>query len=106
MAQRNWTVGTELEPDMFVGSDVAKTSRHLKNEGERDRLIAENHGWVDGGHLNSFKFDPTNEAHLMGASQDYVVKVHRKFPKVDFGEMGQSGISQLMENDSSTDGVN
>lgn len=106
MAQRDWTVGTILEPDMFVGSDVAKTSRHLKNEGERDRLIAENHGWVDATHLSGFKFDPTNEAHLMAASQDYVVKVHKNFPEVDHGEMGRSGIRQLIENDFSTDGVN
>ena len=106
MAQRDWTVGTVLEPDMFVGSDVAKTSKHLKNEGERDRLIAENHGWVEATHLSGFKFDPTNEAHLMAASKDYVVKVHKNFPKVDYGEMGRSGINELIEKDFSTDGVN
>ena len=97
MAQRDWTVGTDLEPDMFVGSDVAKTSRHLKNEGERDRLIAENHGEIDGVHLSSFKFDPINEGHLLCAAQEYVRKVHRKFPKVNWGEMGRKRIDQLMK---------
>ena len=105
MAQRDWTVGTRLESDMFVGSDVAKTSRHLMNESDRDRLIEENNGWVQGTHLSSFKFDPTNEGHLMAAAQEYVRKVHGKFPKVSWGEMGMAGMDEFFPSEISPDVV-